>query len=125
MKSGDAFLLVAPGLRRHLFFILTDPDENGEVAMANFTTSRPHSDTSCPVSATEHPWLVHESVVSYQDARLRNVAALQRADKMGVLRHQADLSEALLLKIREAGLSSNRCPRDVKAAIQRVLAASQ
>ncbi len=118
MGIGDTFLLSAPALRVHLFMILTNPDSHDRVVLTNFSTSRPSSDKSCVVSPTEHPWLSRESIVSFQDARIRTIGELEAADKMGVLRHNSPLSGRLLSRIRHAALKSNRCPRKVKAAIQ-------
>ncbi len=55
----------------HLWILVTDPkSDTGEVVIVNVTSLKPESDRTVIVSPREHPYIRHESVVFFQDARI-------------------------------------------------------
>ena len=123
MNPGDTFF--GFDKRGHLWFVLTEEDANGEVAVANFTThdlARRRCSLNCLVVAPgEHPFLRHESCIFLQGASLTNNAGLDRGLTEGIYHSQASLSAGLLSRIREGALASANAPAALKAAIRRSL----
>lgn len=84
--SAGATLLIPSGAGRHLFVVLNDPvvlegyGRQGCVVLVNLSTVRPEipHDTTCVLPAGCHPFVVAESYVRYQDARIYRADDLSR-----------------------------------------------
>jgi len=77
--------------RRHLFILLTDPQDDGVrknwVLLVSLSTVRrgvPH-DRSCILQPGDHPFVRNDSYVVYQKARLEEADKLLRGVKSGQL----------------------------------------
>jgi hypothetical protein len=116
MQVGYTFLPAAPGA--HLWFVCTNPDATGKVATVSLVSLKDWSDRTCIVTPPDHPYVTHESVIYYQDACLREVAALEAALQNGLLQPQQVATDALMQRIRAGAVASRFVPRNVRAAIQ-------
>lgn len=59
--------------------VVSDPAINGEqILIVNFTTKRADSDLACVVNKGEHPFVRHETVVSYRGAKVVSATELIR-----------------------------------------------
>lgn len=121
LKPGDAFLLPKPNEDvSHLWIILTSADpENGRVIIVNFTTRRPHSDTTVIIHPREHPFVVRPTVVFYADARLVLLSDIEAAIQQGITRPHEPLAPALLKRVQEGLLRSPHTSGKIKTAFQK------
>jgi hypothetical protein len=72
MKLGDAFRMGVPPKYnvRHLFFVISDPAQNGGTfVIVNITTDYIRAGRECVLRIGDHPWITAESFVTFRDAR--------------------------------------------------------
>ena len=87
---------------KHLHFIITDPQlHGGKAVMVNATTQRRGRDSSCVLSATDHPDIRHDSVINYLEARVVEVEKVEIACRKHPehMHLTTDASDELLDKI--------------------------
>lgn len=81
MKSGDTFLMPAPGISNrtpHLWIVVTDPaQEENTVIIVSLTTLRKQAEQTVVLRKGEHPFIRWDSSVCYSDSRLVDVRDLQ------------------------------------------------
>ena len=126
-------LVIAPGfayfnpLRTppHLWIVLTESNNDGDVVVVMLTTLRERSDTTCILEAGEHPWLKHQTVAAYQIAEWQSVDRLQLLIDQKMVHVQPPASAALLVKIQRGALSSPRTVPRVKTAVRRTLRSAE
>ena len=83
LRCGDAVEMPKDGLATpHLWVIVTEPiPETGLAVIVNITTLQPHSDKTTILAAGEHPYITHDSVACYGDARIINVRLIEKGIK--------------------------------------------
>jgi hypothetical protein len=120
--AGRTLLLGTPNqIKRHLWIVLTNPKgkpNDEKVAMVNFTSLKQDSDTTIVLESKDHPFVRHETVVYYQDARLAEVILIQKAVKQGLSSFHDDCSNELLEKIQLGLLISPLTPKNIKSYCQ-------
>jgi len=113
LTAGDTFFLPTPPdfLTKHLFIVISERNEYDEVLIVNVTTKKSHSDASCILRNGDHPFIKHESVANYADARAVKVSDLCRliGRHADVSSHQS-VSPELLRRIQEGALVSPALP---------------
>jgi hypothetical protein len=115
LQAGQTILLPKPGHETaHLWVVLTAPDAQGQAMIVNFTTLRPHSDTTVVIQPGEHPFVTHATAVHYADARLTTAAAIAGAIASGHFRAHRDCSPALLQRLLLGALASPYTPEKIK-----------
>ena len=72
VSCGETFFLSGThDTEPHLWIVLTDPEGNpGEVVVVNLTSQRPGSDATVVLQRGDHPFVRHDTVVYYGDARM-------------------------------------------------------
>ncbi len=104
----------------HLWVIITEPDENGDVVIVNVTSWRPDSDETVIIKTGEHHRITHQSVVFYQDARIAKAALIEKAIQNTTLCVKCDpCSQELLMRIQQGVTQSRFTPRKVKDFCQK------
>jgi hypothetical protein len=118
LSLGDTVLLPKPGHdQSHLWALITAVHpQSGEVIIVNFTTQRPHSDTTTVLQAGEHRFVDRPTVVFYADARLASLAALDAALGRGIGKQRDPLNPALLKRVQDGLLRSPFTPAKVRTA---------
>ena len=117
---GSTFLLPKSGRGiEHLWIVLTDPDSNGLSVCVNVTTNRFGADTTVLLMPGDHPFIRHESVIHFEDARfidLRRVQELLSRGSSGqfACRTLEHCTHILLDRIRKGLLLSKRTPNEIK-----------
>ncbi len=109
MCAGDTFLMAVAGrsAKLHLWFVLTDPDpETDEVVIVSLTTLRPGKDQTVILRRGDHPFISHESVVAYSDARRVTIAELRHAMRTGLITPHQVCSHGILKHIQDGLLAS-------------------
>ena len=94
--------------RSHLWIILTDPTPHpGYVLAVMVVTQRPHSDTTVVLRAGDHPFIKHDSCVSYSTAKAMSVTLLESWLKAGDAQMKAPLSPSILDSVRKGLVASD------------------
>lgn len=93
MKSGDTFLMPAPGISSstpHLWIVVSDPiEEDQTVIIVSITTLRYGAEQTGVLRKGEHPFIVKDSSVFYGDARLVDASDLDARAQTGPIRLHA------------------------------------
>lgn len=73
---GNTFLLPKSAyLVEHLWIVITEPEaETSNAVCVNVTTRNRYSETTVVLAPGDHPFINHDSVINYRDARKLNLA---------------------------------------------------
>ncbi len=120
MRPGDTF--VGFDFAGHLWMVLSEVTEDGRVAVANLTKHEPgrrrNCDSACEVvQPGDHPILTHASCIYRASPELTDAGMLQKNIQTGAFPARDPLREDVLARIQEAVRTSDRTPREVRAAI--------
>lgn len=111
MNAGDAFLL-PDAFGVHLNIILAVL-EDGSLIVCHFTTRRRYSDTTCIIHPGEHPFVIVETVVKYDQAHQcpagSGVAAFE-----SLMKRCDPLSAELFKRVFQGALDSPQTPDKIK-----------
>ncbi|MGH9508180.1 MAG: hypothetical protein ACRD13_14770 [Terriglobales bacterium] len=120
LKAGDAAVLPQPGNQTpHLWFALSDADQGGYAVIVNVTTLRPRADRTVILSPGDHPFIRHDSVASFQDARIANVALLeQKIGELAGAHRERSCSAELLARLIRGALESPHTKRKIKEKLR-------
>ena len=120
VSSGDTCILRKPGNDiRHLWAVLTDPDQDDKVVIVNLTTRQTHSDDTVILDRGDHPFIRHETVIFYQDTRLVNAYDLTKAVRGGAATMHNRFRADVLTKIQCGLEKSPYTPNAIKIYFQR------
>ncbi len=118
MKSGDTFLMPAPGISSrtpHLWMVLSDPtNENRLVVVVSITTLRHGAEQTVVLRKGEHPFINRDSSVCYADARLVDATDLDIKAKAGQIKVHAPCSPKTLAEVKAGILASDLTPQKVQ-----------
>ena len=126
LKRGDTFLIPKnPKETEHLWVVVTEVDEHSKKAICvNVTTRRPYSDTTCVLMPGDHPFVQHESVINFSDAREMAIdlveQALAKRIRTFVCEAHDPCSEILLQRIQRGLLDSKYTPKGIKAQCRKL-----
>ena len=115
MHPGDTFLSNVDG--GHLWVIVTEPDESGEVVCATFTTRRDRSDTTTLCQADEHPFFRHETIVAHNQSLQYSTAMIEEYFEDGTFVAREPCAPALLPKVRDGIMASEFTPKYIRTAV--------
>jgi len=116
LRCGDVvYMAKFPGATPHPWVIVTEPNDNGEIAMVNITTPKSGSDMTVVLEANEHHRVTHRSVVYYQDARITLEEAVRGCVTNGLCIRCDPCSPEMLKKIQDGLPKSERTPKKVIA----------
>ena len=118
MKSGDTFLMPAPGISNktsHLWIVVTDPP-TGEntVIIVSITTLRTRAEKTVVLRKGEHPFVKWDSSVCYTDARLVDAQELDVKAKAGKIKPHDPCTANTLKNVQDGILASDLTPRKVQ-----------
>ena len=125
LSCGDTFLTPKkPRATEHLWIVVTQPVPGESLAVCvSITSRRSNSETTVILSAGDHPFIRHESVVHYSDADIIDLYAVQsalNAQMSGILcRQHQRCNDNLLRRIQDGMLISKMVPNKVKEFCQR------
>lgn len=86
----------------HLWIIVTEPDiETGMAVIVNVTSLQRYSDRTTILTAQEHPYISHDSVVLYADAQIVDMRLIEKGieDANRFIRQLAPCTPSLLKRI--------------------------
>ena len=127
-QSGDCFLRDVGG-KLHLFFVLTNPADVTSygyssalkvlsVNISSINPDNPLYDKTCVIQAGEHPFIAKESYVVYSRMMIDDVATIQRLLESGVFVSREPCSTALLKRILQGALDSDRTRQEFQNIIR-------
>jgi hypothetical protein len=119
INLGDAFLLDTPPNSEHLYIAIAQTSES-DYLFVNVTSRRPNSETACVLvpGAGVPRFIVRESVIAYQFARLINAPELADLITVGSPMPKGTCSAAILAQIQQGGLVSKRLKNRYKTALK-------
>ena len=112
LKLGTSFQFNDRLDDNHLYVVVSDP-RLPEVVIVNVTTKRRFSDVSCELCAGDHPFIQHDSCISYAHAQIIALALIENKLASGDVRLRDEFSSSLIHRIWEGAERtrhlSNRC----------------
>jgi hypothetical protein len=118
MKSGDTFLMPAPGISTttpHLWIVVTEPtQEEYRVIIASLTTLRKGAEQTVVLRKGEHPFVRWDSSVCYADCRLVDVRDLDGKVKAGQIKPHEPCRPRTLRNIQDGILALELTPIKVQ-----------
>ena len=118
MKSGDTFLMPAPGISNrtpHLWIVVTDPsEENHIVVIVSITTLRRGAEQTVVLRKGEHPFIDRDSSVCYADARMVDAHDLEKRATAGQVKTHASCPPKTLEIVTDGILASALTPRKIQ-----------
>lgn len=122
MKAGDTFHAQAPSsTKQHLYIVLTDPDANGKVVVANVTSQADGKDQSCVLQPNDHPFVTKESVINYADAILSDEALIITATRRRLFQTDVPVAPQVLGRVQQGALNSPHTERLIKETVRAAL----
>ena len=117
MNVGDTFVNLNSASYTHLWVAVAPMGP--ELAIVNLTTRRPpYMDDSCIVEAGAHPFVVHESVVNYQQGTAVLNTTLNWYAARGIVQRHEPAASELLLRIQQGALLSQFTPAKIQSAVR-------
>jgi hypothetical protein len=111
MKSGDTFLMPAPGISTripHLWIVVTDPTEESQAVMiVSITTLRHGAEQTVILRKGEHPFIDRDSSVCYADTRIVDARDLDGKARAGQIKMHAACPTKTLGNVRAASWLQN------------------
>ena len=112
----------------HLWLILSLPDRNDQLVLANFTSrwAGRALHESCPLILTrrDHPWIRRPTCVFWDGIRLRPRREIADGIRSGALRTEAPATRQLLIRLCRTALQLPDLPADFRGIIRATLAGS-
>ena len=109
-SCGSSFILSG-----HLWVIITEPFGSPEqVIIVNLTSKKSHSDTTVVLSPNDHTFIKHETVISYDYARIVFSDNIKQRVQERDVEPRDSFRGDVIQKIQQGLLDSPRTPRDIK-----------
>jgi hypothetical protein len=107
MDAGSTFLLTQ--VDNHLWIVLSDPKiDASNVLLVSVTTATRLKESVCLLNVGDHPWIRHESCVSYEHAKVVKMETLDELKFQGLLKLEQPISATILKRVREGAARSVR-----------------
>jgi hypothetical protein len=118
IRAGRVILLRddVPGIKAKAWIVLTDPrGQPARVVAVMLETARGLSDTTVILVPGEHEFVRHATAIVYWTAQFFTIPQFQRAWRRADFKLMADLSPAMLAKVRAGVLASPHTRHEVRA----------
>ena len=107
----------------HLYILLTNPyGKPRNVIWINVTTPNRFSDTRIILTPADHPYLIYESVLSYENCAEVPITRFPILESEGKLMVQPDISPSLLNEIQCSISASGKVGMGLKLKLDRLAA---
>ena len=118
---GNAFLTEdEDGYNCHLRIVITPP-RYGEVVTVSITTERARSEMLVRLKKGDHPFIEHDSVISYAYSTVTTVEEIETAVKSGTAIPRPDASAKLVQRAQDGLIESDRTPNWVKQRYREIM----
>lgn len=107
-SAGDTFVNEsATNLPTHLWAVITDIQQSvDKIVIVNFTSLREDGDRSCLLDEGDHPFIQHQTYISYRDACFVTLAKLEELESQGLITRKEPLGIDILARVREGAMVS-------------------
>lgn len=114
MHRGTSLLIPAPGssITPHLWIVITEPDP--ACIIVSLTTLRNAKDQTVILRPGDHPFIRHDTVVFFADARIVDANHLQQQVAAGAALLHQPCTQTTLSLIQAGVLASPFTPRKVQ-----------
>lgn len=113
IRAGRCLYMVLGGISPHLWVVLCDPiPPRNEVLLVMLTTAKRYTDDTVILSRGDHPFIRHDTAVSYGTARYHTVDGLLSAMQRKRFSLLEDMDREVLRRIQNGVLAS---PRTINA----------
>lgn len=120
-NCGDTFLAGEEDDQDlHLWIIVTPPSD-GEVVTVSVTTRRRTSETLVVLSGGCHPFIKHDSVISYGYSKIRFVSDIEAAVQDGTAKKREPVSSEILKRAQSGLIDSDFTPNGVRRFFKDVM----
>lgn len=119
-EPGDAFILTGGAVPApHLWVILWGPAGGADAYLSvMLTTLRAHSDQTCILRPGDHPFVRHDTSVSYANAQRWTDERLEMLLDDGTARPRQPVSGEVLARMRAGFFASPRTPNAFREMAQ-------
>lgn len=100
-----------PGGKKHLYFVLNNASGTGNLALAPLCSMIPEADRACLLSPGDHPFVRHESFISYRECYESRSIHLESMLATGYVQRREDASEELFQRVLNGARTSRLTPR--------------
>jgi len=104
MNAGDTLIVPrkTPGIDGHLWVVISDPQlDPDSVLMVSLTSYEPYKDQTCELSANDHPFVSHRTLICYNPAKVASDEDLEKLVSSGLMRKHDPFSPELLKRVRQ------------------------
>lgn len=116
MKAGDTFIL-PDAFGKHLNAVLAVTRDDS-IVLCHFTSRTRRSDPTCIIQPGEHPFIVRETAVRYDQALICESGPALEALERSIEKRFEPLSKELLARVIKGALDSPQTPDKVKQALR-------
>lgn len=121
-STGSTLLIPSGPVGEHLFVIVFGPEvladygSAGQFVSVSVTTLRPdiHHDPACILRAGDHPFIRHDSYITYRDARIDTGEHLAKQVENGVCQPHQPCEPQVLARIIAGVCQSKLVRREIK-----------
>lgn len=116
-RAGDTFLLTGGNVPSpHLWVILWGPAGPADAYLAVFlTTLRSYSDKTCILAAGDHPFIRHDTAVSYRAVERFTAEKLRDLAARGLAKPRQPVDAAVLERMQAGFFTSAHTPNAMKS----------
>jgi hypothetical protein len=108
IRAGTSLLLSeSPGVKPHLWFVVTDPEGTpGRVVAVMMRSAKKFTDETVVLEPGDHAFVKHQSSVHYSSARWFDINAIDNAMRSGRCHLRENMTPELLSRVRNGLLKS-------------------
>ena len=111
VSVGDTCWITDRSGESHLYFVITEPDEDSKILLVNMTDVNNISDKSCVLTPSDHQTITKKSVIRYGDPIYTKPAILEQAIRnTRELQLGPSMEDRLVKSIQEGALQSEHFP---------------
>lgn len=128
LSPGDTFLINAPGASKyHLFIVLGVNSDLQELIAVPLNTVTIHTDPTVVLKVGDHPFIKHDSAVSYNEMRAFPLLMLDELEGMSMKSHDPSFVRSepcdpeLLKKLVDGAFASQLASRKLIEKLTRAL----
>ncbi len=108
----------APGVPRHLWMVLSDPNQDANtIVIANFSTKPGLDNPAIEARPGEHPGISRLSYLRCEKARTVSAAQLNQLIQDGSISQTHNTPDGLLRRMRAALANSQYTPKGIKSVL--------
>ena len=123
MDIGDTFLLRNQEIDEHLYIVISDPGiDPSQVVIVSLTSydnfqHEIYKDGSCILHPDDHPWILHQTCVSYRDGRSVSKDQLDALLEAGHLQMREPVGKEVLERIHEGAEKTDELPNKCRTIL--------